>query len=142
MSKFQILADKTAISLSFVCTLHCLALPVLLLSVPSLASLPLEGEAFHRWLLVAVIPISIFALFMGCKKHRRMPVAVLGGLGLAVLIMALFVGEVAGEFYEKALTLLGAVLIAMGHFWNYRLCQSQQHCACPESPDSDTKEAV
>jgi len=97
-------------------------------------SLSLEDEAFHLWLLVAVIPISVFALFMGCKKHRRKPVAWVGGTGLAVLIASVLLGhDLLGEFFEKGLTLTGATLIALGHLWNYRLCQSQQACACPSS---------
>ena len=132
MTKLQSLADKTAISLSVVCTLQCLALPLIILLVPSIAALSLDDEAFHLWMLYAVIPISTFALFLGCKKHRRLPVLLVGALGLTVLGLAALLGhEVLGEFFEKALTLAGAMLIALGHFWNYRLCQSHKACACP-----------
>lgn len=132
MNKLQFFADKTAISLSLLCAVHCLAMPLLVLSIPSLTSLGLDDEAFHLWMLVAVIPISTLALFMGCKKHRRKSVVLIGGPGLAVLCAAAFLGhDLLGEFMEKALTVLGATLIALGHVWNYRLCRSQRPCACP-----------
>ena len=137
MSKLQIIADKTAISLSLVCAVHCLALPIFLLLVPTLASLPLGDEDFHRWLLFAVIPISTAALFMGCRRHKRKSLAVLGTLGLIVLTVSALLGhDLLGELLEKSLTLAGATLIALGHLWNYRLCQSLEACVCSDG-DSD-----
>lgn len=127
------ISDKLAISLSFLCTLHCLVLPLVLVLLPSLAILPFENEIFHQGLLIAVIPISIFALTMGCKKHKRYRLLLLGGLGLCFLIASAILGHDAlGETWEKILTVIGASLIALGHVLNYRLCQTQDNCGCPE----------
>ncbi|WP_049722375.1 MerC domain-containing protein [Gilvimarinus polysaccharolyticus] len=134
MKTAQIVTDKLAISLSMACAIHCLALPLILALLPSLAALQLNHETFHIWMLAAVIPTSIYALTLGCKQHRRTRVLVLGAIGLTSLVLAIALGEARiGEFGEKALTLLGATFVATGHLINYRLCRAVKvnECACP-----------
>jgi hypothetical protein len=130
MRSIQALTDRTSIGLSLVCAIHCLFVPVLLVALPSLASLPLESETFHVWMVVAVLPISIFALTLGCKKHKRYKIIFLGALGLISLISALLFESLVGEIGEKLLTLLGAGLIAWGHFTNFKLCQQHDNPDC------------
>jgi hypothetical protein len=132
----QTVADKLAISLSMVCAVHCLALPILLVAVPSLVASQLNNEAFHLWMVAAVVPSSIYALTLGCKQHKYYRLIALGGVGLVLLVLAVALGEeLIGEFGEKALTLVGASFVAIGHFLNYRLCSSQkkdnESCLCP-----------
>ena len=128
MKSIQALTDKTAIGLSLLCTLHCLVLPLAITLIPSFSSLLINNEAFHLWLLVAVIPTSIYALFMGCKQHRRYKLIVWGAAGLSCLIAAVIIGEALGEAWEKTLTVLGAAILAYTHFLNYRQCQKQTNC--------------
>ncbi len=133
MKTAQALTDQLAIGLSLACAAHCVAIPFLLLLVPSMAILPLGGEIVHFWLVVAVIPSSVYALTMGCKRHKYYRLLGLGAVGLSLLVLALVLGEDRiGELGEKGLTLLGAGCIAAGHWLNYRLCRSQDeaNCAC------------
>jgi len=124
MKNLQTFADKASISLSFLCAVHCLAMPLLVTLLPALVALPMADEAFHKWMLFGVIPISSAALFMGCKKHKRYRVLITGFIGLAILTAAALIGhDVLGEIGEKALTVIGAAVLAIGHFWNYRACQ-------------------
>lgn len=132
MGTAQQITDKLSISLSLLCAIHCLAVPVMLALLPGIAALQLDNEAFHSWMLWAVIPTSIYALTMGCKQHKRFRLLVVGGTGLALLILAVMLGEdIIGEYGEKTLTLIGASLVAAGHFWNFRLCRHLD-CVCPE----------
>lgn len=136
----QTFSDKTAIGLSLLCTLHCLVLPFALIFLPSLSALGLDNEAFHFWMIFAVIPISIYALTLGCKKHKRTHLLKIGSLGLLFLLAAVFlVGPFLGELGEKVFTLTGAGFIAFAHFGNYRLCQHDRTCACPEHESSEYK---
>jgi len=129
MNQLQALTDKTAISLSLLCAIHCLLFPIAVVSIPSLAALPLEGETFHLWLLAGVIPISLYALSMGCKQHQRYHVLPIGLAGLFCLIAALILGErFNSELIEKSLTILGAIIIAISHLKNFRLCQQATTC--------------
>ncbi len=136
MKNLQVMSDKTAIALSVLCTIHCLALPLAVVLLPSIAALPLNDEAFHSWMVFAIIPVSIYALTMGCKKHQRYRLLWLGGLGVLTLILTAFLGhDVLGEFWEKTLTVIGSSIIVFGHIWNYRLCQEHTACACHDTPE-------
>ncbi|MEM1404526.1 MAG: MerC domain-containing protein [Pseudomonadota bacterium] len=120
-------ADRAAIGLSGLCALHCLLLPVALTVIPSIAGMGIADEAFHVWMIVLVVPISAFALFIGCRKHRQLSVLAKGGVGLAVLISAPLLGhDVLGEVGEKTVTLVGAMIVAWSHLSNYRLCQEAE----------------
>jgi hypothetical protein len=84
---------------------------------------------------MAVVPSSIYALSLGCKQHKRFRLIALGFLGLALLILAVTLGkERITELAEKMLTLIGASFVAVGHWFNYRLCSAQKKdkktCAC------------
>ena len=128
--QIQTRADVVAIGLSVGCLLHCLALPVALALLPTLSIDWLTDEAFHRWLLVAILPTSVVALLMGCWKHRQASVIVLGFSGLLLLIWAAFFGhDVVGELGETAVTSAGAVVIAASHIMNQRFCR-QAACDC------------
>jgi len=120
--------DKAAIGLSLFCAVHCLLLPVTLIMLPSLAATTFGGEEFHQWMLVAVLPISLLALTLGCRKHREMSIMLLGLMGLIIiLVAALFGHDLFGEIGEKVATLLGASLIALSHVRNQSLCH-QHNC--------------
>lgn len=125
------IADKLSISLSLLCAIHCLAMPLIVVALPALAALPLADEAFHLWMVYMVLPISLFALTMGCKKHKRYRLLFVGGIGLSILAISAFAGhDLLGEFWEKTLTVIGSSIIAVGHIWNYKLCQKQDSCGC------------
>ena len=138
MKNVQILADKAAISLSILCSIHCLLVPLAVALLPTVVAVSLNDEALHLWILIAVVPISAIALTLGCKKHKRYGLLLIGGLGLSVLCAAALLGhEMLGERLEKLLTVIGAGIIALGHFWNYRLCRHQNSCDSSGCHDSE-----
>ena len=137
MINTQSIADKTAISLSFLCTIHCLVFPLLAVFLPSIIALPLQDKIFHVWMVIAVVPVSAYALTMGCKNHKRYQILLIGSIGLLILSVVAFFGhDLLGEELEKAFTVIGAIIIAIAHIWNYRMCQHQNMCACPEQIDN------
>ncbi len=125
------MADKAAIGVSFLCVLHCLALPIAAASLPVISALGLDDEIFHLWLIVIVLPLSVFALTLGCRVHGNMKVLSLGMLGLGILCLAPLVGhDLLGELGEKGLTVAGAALIAVSHLRNFLLCRRSDDCEC------------
>ena len=131
MEREQMVTDKFAIGLSLICAIHCLALPLLLIILPSMIALQLDNEIFHTLIIITVLPVSIFALTLGYKKHKHNWLLIVGFTGLLLLVIAVILGEeTTGEFGEKLLTVLGASLVAAGHLWNFRLCQQLADCAC------------
>ena len=125
----QNILDKSSISISVACAVHCLMLPVITVMSPALIGSVLAEETFHRWLAFVVIPLSLVALFMGCRQHKRTQIVILGISGLAVLVFtALFGHDVFGELGEKMATVVGAAMIAVAHLRNYRACQRHHVC--------------
>tara|TARA_Y100001936_G_scaffold29738_1_gene27920 strand:+ start:478 stop:852 length:375 start_codon:yes stop_codon:yes gene_type:complete len=118
------ISDFAGMGLSIMCAVHCLLLPILLITLPSLVSLGLDNEVYHYWMIFLVIPISIYALSLGCRKHNRYSLLFWGFLGLSFLIFAILGEDMIGEFGEKLFTLAGAALLATGHYFNFRLCQT------------------
>ena len=124
-------ADKAAISLSLLCALHCLAAPVLITLLPSAIALKLENELFHLWMLIGVVPISLFGLTLGCKEHRNFAVAGAGTIGIALMLGAVMLGhDLLGSFGERALTLIGAGLVTGSHIRNFIICRQFEICNC------------
>jgi hypothetical protein len=122
--------DKAAIGISTLCLVHCLLLPIALALLPSMALLAtLSDEAFHLLLVALVMPTSIVALTLGCRRYRSWQVLALGTTGLAILILtALYAHDLLGEELEKLSTVLGALLVAASHIQNFRLC-TQKECS-------------
>ncbi|MDE0478504.1 MAG: MerC domain-containing protein [Gammaproteobacteria bacterium] len=127
-------ADKAAIGLSLVCVIHCLLTPVAIAMIPALGATFLEDESFHYAVLFLVLPTSLFALSLGCRKHGHFKILMTGLLGLFVLFLVPILGEEAtGELGEKILTVVGATIIAYAHVRNFRLCR-QRDCHAVEAP--------
>ena len=129
MNKLIDSTDKVAIVLSFVCVIHCIALPVVLIALPSISGLlAFDDEVFHLWLLFAVIPISLFATTTGYFHHRRKSVLSLGLVGMAVLVLAALVGhDLFGHTVEVIMTFVGSLLIAYAHLRNLNSRRTKQN---------------
>lgn len=123
--------DKVAISLSSLCIAHCLVFPILATLVPSFLALGLNTESFHFWMVISVIPTSIYALSFGCKKHDQTSPFIIGLIGLSCLILAFVLGvDSLTEIGERLLTTLGALIITYAHVKNFKLCQRHVKCNC------------
>ena len=123
------LLDRSAIVLSMICVVHCLALPVAIIMLPALSAYWFADENFHLLLLYLVLPTSVIALGLGCRRHRMFKMMLWGSAGLLCLTVAALLGhDRLGEFGEKGLTLLGAWLLVVAHTYKFRNCLQSQ-CA-------------
>ena len=118
--------DKIGIFLSGVCLIHCLITPVIVTLLPILSlSLAIEHLLFHTLILWLVLPTSCVALFLGCRKHRKISIAVTGIIGMFVLILVATIGhDLLSSSAEKIAVTIGGLIIAASHYLNYRACQS------------------
>ena len=124
MRTTQEYSDKTAISLSAICLAHCLLVPSLLVFISGYLSISYDNELMHYGILFFAVPLSIYALITGVRNHRTYQYLALGFTGLFFLIFAVTLGaQLWGELGEKSLTVIGASLVALSHFKNYRLCR-------------------
>ena len=124
-------SDKTAISLSALCLVHCLLVPSFLVFLSGYVSLSYNNELIHYAILFIAIPVSLYALITGVRNHKSFSFLYLGLIGIIFLILAVTLGaQIWGEVGEKALTTIGALLVAISHFKNYRLCREVECDDC------------
>ena len=126
----KIKLDNLAISLSLLCLLHCFFTPTFIILAPSILSFSFNNEIIHYVILLFAIPISVFALFIGFKRHHNLSNFIFGLFGLLVLFLALLLGEkIIGVYGEKGLTLLGSIIVTIAHFKNIKICKDLD-CDC------------
>lgn len=113
------LLDGFALSASFLCLIHCLALPLVLAALPALAAILHVPESFHLWMLVFAVPASMLAVLRGHRHHHRLqpPVIALAGL----VLMTLGVLSARSEWVELLLSVTGGLTLAWAHIVNWRL---------------------
>ena len=117
-------SDKTAISLSALCLVHCLLVPSFLVFLSGYISLSYNNEFIHYAILFIAIPVSLYALITGVKNHKSFTYLYVGLYGILAIVLAVTFGvQIWGEVGEKILTTIGALLVAISHFKNYRLCR-------------------
>ena len=141
------ITDKFSICLSMCCILHCLALPVLIVLLPSISSLWINDEIVHVYLVLLAIPISLFAMVKSLKVHNDYKCISLAVIGLLLLIVAIFMHDIGsffgeqghgqeqghgeeehghdehhgiGGLLEKIFTVLGALVLVGAHILNLR----------------------
>jgi len=88
--------DVLGISLSVLCMLHCLALPLIVASLPALGLSWLADGNFHLCLAAVADVIGATSFVAGYLDHRRALIPAIGMIGLTMLTMAAF-GEASSE---------------------------------------------
>ena len=113
--------DKIGISLSFICLIHCLILPIVVGIFPVLISFNIVNESFHSMLIWFVAPTATVSLIIGCMKHRYFEIMIIAFLGIIFLLF----GIVLHDILEKIVTIFGGILLSTSHYLNYKLCKPQ-----------------
>ena len=116
--------DRVAIGLSSFCALHCLVTPVAVIFFPALSACVGSDRMFHLLLLTFVVPSSIVAVTLGCRRHRDAWVLGFGVIGLSLLLTTAAIGHV--ELWERPMTFGATALIVAAHARNYHLCRSDR----------------
>jgi len=110
--------DGVAVCASTACMIHCLALPLLMAALPTIAESLDPGESFHLLMLLVAIPTSALALGSGWRRSRAIFPLICGGCGL--MIIAAGVATAPSEAAEAILTVSGSLLLAAAHILNWR----------------------
>ena len=93
-------------------------------------TISIHNELIHYLLISLAVPISLFGLNSGLKKHNKPSFFYIGITGLAILVSAIFIGEsVFGRFGEQILSVVGSTIVVYAHFRNYRTCK-EIDCSC------------
>jgi hypothetical protein len=109
--------DGTAVVLSALCLVHCLALPLIVIGVPFLAQFA-EGH-LHLQMLLVVLPLSTLALGIGYRRHRNSRILIGGLVGMLLLIIGATVAHAQlGLIADRAFTICGSLTLATAHYFN------------------------
>lgn len=111
------LFDASAITLSSLCLLHCLALPLLAAVLPLFGTWA-EQEWVHMALALVAVPLTGYTLWRA-HRARRLPFA------LRLLALTGLAGLLAGavgwprEVWETPITVSGSLMLVLAHLWNW-----------------------
>ena len=109
--------DGAAVTLSALCLVHCLLLPLVVAGLPFLAQFS-EGH-LHAQILVVVLPLSSIALALGYRRHRDLRILLGGTLGMGLLVVgATYAHMRLGLTADRLLTIAGSLTLAVAHFFN------------------------
>jgi MerC mercury resistance protein len=114
--RFSSFLDRSALTLSGLCLVHCLA-GSLLLTVFAVSGDWL-GHNIHFVGLLLALPLAAVALWRGVRLHGRIGVALLGMVGIALMALSLLVSH--GDMAEVVVSVIGVSLLAVAHLWNLR----------------------
>ena len=124
-------SDKVAVTLSTACVLHCFFAPSFIILTSGFLSISIDNELVHYLILLLAVPISSFALYLGWKNHKNTSFLPFGIIGLLALFDAVLMGEaMLGEAGERAITLLGSLLVAYSHYRNHQECKAVECDSC------------
>lgn len=112
MPKSVLTIDRSAITISTLCLIHCLVLPIIATSLPVLGVLA-ETEWLHRLFVVMTIPLALIAFLPPLNTRYKYVMRTLACSGVALLAAGAFVE--AWHDYETQLTVFGALLIGVAH---------------------------
>ncbi len=155
--------DSLAIGMAALCAIHCLIVPVALVSLPLIKTTFFVNENFHLWMLVAVFPTTLASIFLGCRKHKDRFVVIACAIGLSFLVGAFTLEKtqdslttVAGVVEENCegcalcdnsiindptnivgwVNTLGGVFLIIAHTRNFYLCR--KHACQHEIREKDS----
>ena len=105
------LSDCAAVGLSVLCILHCLALPVLAISLPVAAII--AGTEWVHWVFAVLAVAASGSVAVWGHGARTVGFLAPVGLGAFLIIGALFAEGIGVD--ETLPTVIGGVLIAFAH---------------------------
>ena len=84
----------------------------------------MTDESFHAILLWIILPTSLIAVALAWPRLRDGSVALMVGVGLLILVAAaLWAHNNAPLWVDKAMSLVGGAVLAIGHIRNFLLCR-------------------
>ena len=109
--------DGAAVTLSALCLVHCLALPLVVAGLPFLSQF--SESHLHAQALIIVLPLSIVALAIGYRRHTSLRIIAGGAVGMALLVIgATFAHGQLGLTADRVFTISGSLILATAHFFN------------------------
>ena len=131
-SRWWHLADRIGAVASFLCAIHCAALPFVLALLPLLGLTFLAGHAFERGFALFASVLALVSLVRGYRRHRHPLPLSLALPGLTLLLLGVTFAETYSIGLHSTLVACGGLLVACAHFVNLRLDRRSGHLHGPQ----------
>lgn len=109
--------DRIGITLSFVCIIHCLALPFMILAIPAISHYG-ETERFHTLMIFLVTLSAGLAFIPGYLRHKDKKLIIKVFISLILIVGGIVLGHQFGELTERVITSIGSILLIYCHYKN------------------------
>lgn len=124
-------ADNLGIIASAVCVVHCVALPIVALALPTLASRMGNDHLTHYVLALFVVAFCLFAIIPGYRRHRHSHVLAGMVLGVGLVLFATFAADgMLGPYWEMPIITLGNIIVVSAHLRNRKLLAAASPETC------------
>ena len=120
-------ADRLGTLASFLCAIHCAALPFVLSILPFVGLSFLADHTFERGFVLFASALAAFALGSGFRRHRRPLPLLLALPGLLLLTLGVTYAENVSIVLHSVMVTCGGLLVAAGHFTNLRIERQVGH---------------
>ena len=126
--------DKAGMVASITCAVHCMIMPLVITLLPIFGLSLFATEEFEWILLMISAMLGITSLCFGFRKHKSFKAFSFLGIGLTFLVIGRLAHEHVSHFrvftFDIYLLFLvaGAILVALSHWLNNKLCKSCIPC--------------
>ena len=121
------LADRLGAIASFLCAIHCAALPFVFALLPLAGLEFLADHRFERVFVAFACTLALLTLVNGHRRHRRSGPLLLALPGMMLLLLGVTAAEQHPILLHSVLVTSGGVLLSCAHFVNLRLDPRQPH---------------
>ncbi|MBS0581955.1 MAG: MerC domain-containing protein [Proteobacteria bacterium] len=130
-------ADRIGATASFLCAVHCAALPFVLTVLPTLGLGFLGDHRFERIFIAFASALALGSLIRGYRRHRVASALWIAGFGLALLWTGAWLFDTgSAPVVHAALVTLGGCCVALAHILNLRLTHLFGACCPPDASAS------
>lgn len=130
MSKKQLWLHYFGMVTSFVCLIHCLITPILILVFPLLIS-PDSHDVKYEIFFVLLLAFASVTFWQGYTIHKSRRSLIMAGIGFVLLVTSIMTYEghlhLGHPHWSVVLSLLGGACMLLAHYWNYKLCRCHGH---------------
>jgi hypothetical protein len=117
-SKFYHLSTKFGIALSFLCAIHCMTMPLIMIAFPFLNLTFLHNPMIEWGILLSLVVLGVFSLnHYRIKHHDRYLPIIIFAIGVIVCVIAL----INHNHYHFSLMMTGSIIIAISQILNITL---------------------
>ena len=120
--------DYTGATVSWICAVHCLAMPLLITTLP-LVGLSFLADETTEWVLIGLsIVVALISLLPAYfNQHHKIRIILIFASGISLIMLSHLAFE-DELLWNIPLVLAGAFLITAAHFINRRLCRDCENC--------------